>query len=69
MVGKVKLHGFIPVKSSQRGMTFLGIIIPLDLFDLSMISAQTRSASSRGKAGSHFSGSCSGSLRPAYMGS
>src|SRR6266496_1721688 len=44
-------------------MTFPRIVIPLQLFDLSMISAQTRFPRlSRGKTGTHFSGSCS---RPA----
>ncbi|MEH2507653.1 hypothetical protein V1290_006464 [Bradyrhizobium sp. AZCC 1578] len=40
-------------------MTFLRIVISLYLFDLSMISAQTRSRLSRWKTGFHFSGSCS----------
>jgi hypothetical protein len=39
-------------------MTFLRIVISLYLFCLSMISAQTLSRLSRGKTGTHFSGSC-----------
>jgi hypothetical protein len=49
MVGKVKLHGFIPVRhhTSFRRTS-----------SLSMIAAQTRPAFAGGKTGADFSGSC-----------
>jgi hypothetical protein len=39
-------------------MTLIRIVIPLYLFDLCMISAQTRSAFVARETGTHFSGSC-----------